>query len=175
MASAAGLRPLVCHLVAGLLLLASSSGVGGTVILQVGRCWRYRSPPRFFCARLLPTLQPVGQLVICCYIPGCREGCTIGRFGRPVSTELHPSPPNLQANNYTFDPLQDMAADFGPRIPPEGVEGLLVVRAPLVGGGQELGLIVRQPGAHSHLLLTPLSFQSTLLCRWPSLRTRASR
>lgn len=33
-----------------------------------------------------------------------------------------------QTGNYSFDPLPDMPADFGPRIPPEGVEGLLVVR-----------------------------------------------
>ena len=35
----------------------------------------------------------------------------------------------VQTGNYSFDPLPDMPADFGPRIPPEGVEGLLVVRA----------------------------------------------
>lgn len=33
----------------------------------------------------------------------------------------------VQTGNYSFDALPDMPADFGPRIPPEGVEGLLVV------------------------------------------------
>ena len=34
---------------------------------------------------------------------------------------------HLQTGNYSFDPLPDMPADFGPRVPPEGVEGVLVV------------------------------------------------
>ncbi len=33
----------------------------------------------------------------------------------------------LQTGNYSFDALPDMPADFGPRVPPEGVEGILVV------------------------------------------------
>ena len=33
----------------------------------------------------------------------------------------------MQTSNYTFDPLEDMPADFGPRIPAEGVEGFLIV------------------------------------------------
>lgn len=40
-------------------------------------------------------------------------------------------PPGIcaaQTGNYSFDPLPDMPADFGPRVPAEGVEGLLVVR-----------------------------------------------
>ena len=32
-----------------------------------------------------------------------------------------------QTGNYSFDPLPDMPADFGPRVPAEGVEGILVV------------------------------------------------
>jgi len=33
----------------------------------------------------------------------------------------------VQTSNYTFDPLEDMPADFGPRIPAQGVEGFLIV------------------------------------------------
>ena len=33
----------------------------------------------------------------------------------------------MQTGNYSFDPFPDMPADFGPRIPATGVEGLLVV------------------------------------------------
>ena len=33
----------------------------------------------------------------------------------------------LQTSNYTFDPLADMPADFGPPIPAQGVEGFLIV------------------------------------------------
>ena len=33
----------------------------------------------------------------------------------------------VQTSNYTFDPLEDMPANFGPRIPAEGIEGFLIV------------------------------------------------
>ncbi len=33
----------------------------------------------------------------------------------------------MQTSNYTFDPLEDMPADFGPRVPAQGVEGFLIV------------------------------------------------
>lgn len=36
----------------------------------------------------------------------------------------------LRTSNYTFDPLEDMPADFGPRVPPQGVEGFLIVADP---------------------------------------------
>lgn len=36
----------------------------------------------------------------------------------------------LRTSNYTFDPLEDMPADFGPRIPAQGVEGFLIVADP---------------------------------------------
>lgn len=36
----------------------------------------------------------------------------------------------LQTGNYTFDPLPDMPADFGPRVPESGVEGFLLVTDP---------------------------------------------
>lgn len=38
----------------------------------------------------------------------------------------------VQTGNYTFDPLDDMPADFGPRIPAEGLEGFLIVSAELL-------------------------------------------
>lgn len=34
----------------------------------------------------------------------------------------------MQTSNYTFEPLEDMPASFGPRIPSEGLEGFLIVR-----------------------------------------------
>ena len=33
----------------------------------------------------------------------------------------------MQTSNYTFEPLEDMPANFGPRIPAEGLEGFLIV------------------------------------------------
>lgn len=36
----------------------------------------------------------------------------------------------LRTSNYTFDPLEDMPANFGPRIPAEGLEGFLIVADP---------------------------------------------
>eukprot|EP00191_Tetraselmis_sp_GSL018_P012653 CAMPEP_0177603782 /NCGR_PEP_ID=MMETSP0419_2-20121207/15723_1 /TAXON_ID=582737 /ORGANISM="Tetraselmis sp., Strain GSL018" /LENGTH=457 /DNA_ID=CAMNT_0019097631 /DNA_START=399 /DNA_END=1772 /DNA_ORIENTATION=+ len=36
----------------------------------------------------------------------------------------------LQTNNLTLDPFSDLPADFGPRIPPQGVSGLLKVAVP---------------------------------------------
>ncbi|KAL3140089.1 hypothetical protein ABBQ38_004369 [Trebouxia sp. C0009 RCD-2024] len=36
----------------------------------------------------------------------------------------------LRTSNYTFDPLEDMPANFGPRIPAEGIEGFLIVADP---------------------------------------------
>ena len=54
-----------------------------------------------------------------------------------------------QNGNVTFDAIQDMPADFGPRLPPAGLAGLLVVANPLVacaprGGG---GLLPPPPDA----------------------------
>lgn len=60
----------------------------------------------------------------------------------------------MQTGNYTYDPLTDMPADFGPEISPDGVQGLLViadpedaclpVSGPAIGPDQEwVALIVR--------------------------------
>ena len=35
----------------------------------------------------------------------------------------------LQTGNYSLDELPDLPAAFGPSVPPEGVSGLLMVRA----------------------------------------------
>lgn len=52
---------------------------------------------------------------------------TVSFLGRDVFQPFHLYC-SLQTGNYSFDPLPDMPADFGPRVPPEGVEGVLVVR-----------------------------------------------
>lgn len=36
----------------------------------------------------------------------------------------------IQVNNFTFDAMADIPADFGPRLPNEGVAGLLVLADP---------------------------------------------
>lgn len=52
--------------------------------------------------------------------------CT-GRFQSLYHALRYHLLPLLQTSNYTFDPLEDMPADFGPRVPAEGVEGFLIV------------------------------------------------
>ncbi|KAK9916228.1 hypothetical protein WJX75_000255 [Coccomyxa subellipsoidea] len=59
--------------------------------------------------------------------------------------------------NYTFDPLPDMPADFGPRVPLDGLEGVLVVAdpedactnisMPVLDGKPWIALIVRSERA----------------------------
>ena len=39
----------------------------------------------------------------------------------------------IQVNNYTFDAMADIPADFGPGLAPEGISGLLVIADPLEG------------------------------------------
>ena len=67
----------------------------------------------------------------------------------PETTRSPPSNPSInkttkqQNGNVTFDAIQDMPADFGPRLPPAGLAGLLVVATPLdgcapQGGGGQL-------------------------------------
>lgn len=68
----------------------------------------------------------------------------------PLSLRFSLAPPNkIQNGNVTFDAIQDMPADFGPRLPPAGLAGLLVVASPLDacaprGGG---GLLPPPPDA----------------------------
>ena len=52
------------------------------------------------------------------------DGRLLSRKGRPEFVFA------AQTYNYTYEPLADMPADFGPEVPDEGVSGLLVVRSP---------------------------------------------
>ena len=65
----------------------------------------------------------------------------------PCFPALDQRHPRVQTGNYSFDPLPDMPADFGPRVPPEGVEGLLVVCC----RSQE-----KAPWAHFAICMCPL-------------------
>jgi hypothetical protein len=49
--------------------------------------------------------------------------------GAPPRRSPAPPPSDPQTEDYTFDPFPDLPADFGPEIPEEGVDGLLLVRA----------------------------------------------
>ncbi|KAK9809940.1 hypothetical protein WJX72_002135 [[Myrmecia] bisecta] len=66
----------------------------------------------------------------------------------------------LQTGNYTFDSMADMPADFGPRISPDGVQGLLVVadpedactklEVPVTDSKPWIALIVRSQRVHTN-------------------------
>lgn len=45
----------------------------------------------------------------------------------PASHSQHPSNPLPQTEDFTFDPFPDLPADFGPEVPDEGIDGLLLV------------------------------------------------
>jgi hypothetical protein len=46
-------------------------------------------------------------------------------------------PPPKKTEDFTFDPFPDLPADFGPDVPEEGIDGLLLVR--LLGDGKWRG------------------------------------